>query len=341
MSEPARRPPVRSAGSAALSSASDRVFQVLILALASVIVLVFVLSVYQLGREAWPALGAFGLRFFTERTWNPVEGTFGAATMIVGTLVTSLAALAISVPLAVASALFVAEYAPKWLANPVGYLVELLAAVPSVVYGLWALFVLAPILARWQTTFFNPDLYPERFALFTRCSALWAENQTSLQCLFVPNSAAGRGLALAIIILTVMILPYTASVARDVIRLVPADQREAMYALGATKWEVISRAILPYARAGILGGVILALGRALGETLAVAMVIGDSQEILRSIWGNASTMASVIANQFGDAQERLHRSSVVALGLTLFFLSVIVNYAARLIIARLTPKGIQ
>lgn len=337
MSEPARRPPVRSA----LSSGSDRVFQLLILALASVIVLVFVLSVYQLGREAWPALQTFGWRFFTERTWNPVEGTFGAASMVVGTLVTSLVALVISVPLAVASALFVAEYAPKWLANPVGYLIELLAAVPSVVYGLWALFVLAPVLARWQTTFFNPELYPERFALFSRCSALWADNQTSLQCLFVPSSGAGRGLALAIIILTVMILPYTASVARDVIRLVPADQREAMYALGATKWEVISRAILPYARAGILGGVILALGRALGETLAVAMVIGDSQEILRSIWGNASTMASVIANQFGDAQERLHRSSVVALGLTLFLLSVIVNYIARLIIARLTPKGIQ
>ncbi|ABF44952.1 phosphate ABC transporter membrane protein 1, PhoT family [Deinococcus geothermalis DSM 11300] len=337
MSKLARRPSFRRG----LSSEGDRVFQTLILALASVIVLVFVLSVYQLGRDAWPALQAFGWQFFTERTWNPVQGRFGAAAMIIGTLVTSLAALVISVPLAVASALFVAEYAPRWLANPIGYLIELLAAVPSVVYGLWALFVIAPLLARWQTTFFNQELYPERFALFTRCSALWAEGHTTLQCLFVPNTGAGRGLALAIIILTVMILPYTASVARDVIRLVPQDQREAMYALGATKWEVISRAILPYARAGILGGVILALGRALGETLAVAMVIGDSQEMIKSLWGNASTLASVIANQFGDAQETLHRSSVVTLGLTLFFLSVVVNVAARLLIARLTPKGIQ
>jgi phosphate transport system permease protein len=155
----------------------------------------------------------------------------------------------------------------------------------------------------------------------------------------VPSSGSGRGLALAIIILTVMILPYTASVARDVIRLVPADQREAMYALGATKWEVISRAILPYARAGIMGGVILALGRALGETLAVAMVIGDSQDVIRSLWGNASTMASVIANQFGDAQELLHRSSVVTLGFILFFVSVGVNLLARVLIQRLTPKG--
>lgn len=334
MSEPARRTPTR----AALSSRSDRAFQVLILALASVIVLVFVLSVTELGRESWPALQAFGWRFFTERTWNPVEGVFGAASMLVGTLVTSLAALALSVPLAVASALFVAEYAPKWLANPVGYLIELLAAVPSVVYGLWALFVIAPVLGRWQTAFF---VNPENTALITRCNELWAAQQTSLQCFFVPPGASGRGLALAILILTVMILPYTASVARDVIRLVPADQREAMYALGATKWEVISRAVLPYARAGILGGVILALGRALGETLAVAMVIGDSQDILKSLWGNASTMASVIANQFGDAQEALHRSSVVALGLSLFFLSVAVNFVARLVIARLTPKGIQ
>ncbi|AAF12206.1 phosphate ABC transporter permease subunit PstC [Deinococcus radiodurans R1 = ATCC 13939 = DSM 20539] len=338
MIEPVKSPPQLPGR---LSSRSDRVFEIVILLLASIIALIFVLSVYQLGKESWPALQKFGLNFFTSRTWNPVNGEFGAVSMIAGTLITSLAALVISVPLAIASALFVAEYAPKWLANPVGYLIELLAAVPSVVYGLFALFVIAPLLAKWQATFFDNLHYPERFALFTKCSQLWAENHSSLQCFFVPNGGAGRGLALAIIILTVMILPYTASVARDVIRLVPADQREAMYALGATKWEVISRAILPYARAGIMGGVILALGRALGETLAVAMVIGDSQDVIRSLWGNASTMASVIANQFGDAQETIHRSSVVTLGLTLFFLSVLVNYLARIIITRLTPKGIQ
>ncbi|MFK7602141.1 phosphate ABC transporter permease subunit PstC [Deinococcus sp. SM5_A1] len=336
MSDPARRLPTR----ASMSSSSDRVFQYLILALASVIVLVFVVSLYLLGKDSWPALQRFGIDFFTTRTWNPVNGTFGAAAMITGTLVTSFVALIISVPLAIASALFVAEYAPKWLANPVGYLIELLAAIPSVVYGLWALFVIAPVLARWQITFFSPE-YPERLALYTRCAGIWANDQTTLQCFFVPSSGAGRGLALAIIILTVMILPYTASVARDVIRLVPADQREAMYALGATKWEVISRAILPYARAGIMGGVILALGRALGETLAVAMVIGDSQDILKSLWGNASTMASVIANQFGDAQELLHRSSVVTLGFILFFVSVAVNLLARVLIGRLTPKGVK
>ena len=334
MITPIKPPPNRKR----LTSASDRVFEIVILLLASIIVLVFLLSIYQLGKESWPALKEFGWNFFTSRVWNPVTREFGAASMIAGTLVTSLVALIISVPLAIASALYVSEYAPKWLANPVSYLIELLAAVPSVVYGLWALFVIAPVLGRWQTNFFtNPD----NMQTLTRCTELWNQNQTSLQCFLVPSSAAGRGLALAVIILTVMILPYTASVARDVIRLVPQDQREAMYALGATKWEVISRAILPYARAGIMGGVILALGRALGETLAVAMVIGDSQDILKSIWGNASTMASVIANQFGDAQETLHRSSVVTLGLSLFFLSVVVNYIARIIIAKLTPKGIQ
>lgn len=336
MNDPTRRRSTR----ASLSSGSDRVFQSLILALASVIVLVFVVSLSLLGGESWPALRQFGLEFFTQRTWNPVNSTFGAAAMITGTLVTSFAALIISVPLAIASALFVAEYAPKWLADPVGYLIELLAAIPSVVYGLWALFVIAPVLAKWQVTFFSPE-YPERLALYTRCAGIWAQDQTTLQCFFVPSSGAGRGLALAVIILTVMILPYTASVARDVIRLVPADQREAMYALGATKWEVISRAILPYARAGIMGGVILALGRALGETLAVAMVIGDSQDIIKSIWGNASTLASVIANQFGDAQETLHRSSVVTLGFILFFVSVAVNLLARVLIGRLTPGGVK
>ncbi|GGR69140.1 phosphate transport system permease protein [Deinococcus seoulensis] len=337
MSEPTQSP-ARPPAQASLSSRSDRLFEILILALASIIVLIFLLSVYQLGTESLPALKRFGLDFFTQRTWNPVTGTYGAVAMITGTLVTSLVALAISVPLAIASALFVAEYAPKWLANPVGYLIELLAAVPSVVYGLWALFVIAPILSRWEQGFFQS---PDKIALYTSCKNLWDSGSTNLQCFFVPSSFDGRGLALAIIILTVMILPYTASVARDVIRLVPQEQREAMYALGATKWEVISRAILPYARAGIMGGVILALGRALGETLAVAMVIGDSQDIIKSLFGGASTMASVIANQFGDAQETLHRSSVVTLGLTLFFLSVVVNYVARLIIARLTPKGIQ
>jgi phosphate transport system permease protein len=318
------------------NSRGDGVFRTVIIGLSLIIIGVFLVSVYLLARDSIPALRQFGFGFLTGTSWNPVTKQFGAAPMIVGTLITSFVALAISVPLALASAIFVAEYAPKWLANPVSYLVELLAAVPSVVYGLWALFALKPIIQKFQLSLYisHPDLV-------TQCSTLRGEGRNSLACFFMPETPTGLGLALAIIILTIMILPYTASVARDVIRLVPSDQREAMYALGATKWEVIRGAILPYARAGITGGVILALGRALGETLAVAMVIGNSTEFAHSVWGNTSTMASIIALQFGDAQEALQRSSIITLGLLLFLVSVVVNYSARLIIVRLTPKGIQ
>ncbi|GHF92978.1 phosphate transport system permease protein [Deinococcus piscis] len=333
MSQATKRPPGRG-----LSSRSDDVFRTVIIGLSLVIALIFILSIYQLATVSWPTLSTFGLDFYTGRTWDPVNDVYGAFSMIIGTLVTSLIALAISVPLAIASALFIAEYSPKWLAGPVGYLIELLAAVPSVVYGLWALVVIAPKLAEWQLTYFTD---PAKLETYSACQELWLQGTSSFQCFFVPSAADGRGLALATLILTVMILPYTASVARDVINLVPRDQREAMYALGATKWEVISKAVLPYARAGIMGGVLLALGRALGETLAVAMVIGDSQAPLTSLWQNFSTMASVIANQFGDAQQELHRSSVLALGLTLFFMSVIVNVLARIVIKRLTPEGIK
>ena len=318
------------------NSRGDGVFRAVILGLSMIIIFVFLMSIYLLGKDSLPALKAFGLSFLGGSAWNPVTAKFGALPMIAGTLITSFAALVISVPLALASAIFVAEYAPKWLSNPVSYLVELLAAVPSVVYGLWALFALKPIIQSFQTSLYLR--FPDQAA---NCSALHGSGQNSFSCFFFPEAPVGLGLGLAIIILTIMILPYTASVARDVIRLVPSDQREAMYALGATKWEVIRLAILPFARAGITGGVILALGRALGETLAVAMVIGNVPELPKTIWGSTATMASMIANQFGDAQATLHRSSIITLGLLLFFVSVIVNYTARMLIVRLTPKGIQ
>jgi phosphate transport system permease protein len=318
-----------------LSSKGDGIFRRVVVGLSMIIALTFVLSVVLLGVQSWPAIREFGVGFLGTNVWNPVTNKFGALSLVLGTLLTSLLALIISVPLAIASALFVAEYAPKWLANPVGYLVELLAAVPSVVYGLWALFALKPLFQQAQLALYTN--YPE---LTARCADLFNAGRTSPQCFFMPQVPTGLGFALAVTILAVMILPFTASVARDVIRLVPADQREAMYALGATKWEVISLAILPYARAGILGGVILALGRALGETLAVAMVIGNTPELLKSIWAPTATMASMIANEFGDAREGLHRASVVGLGLTLFFVSVFVNIIARTLIVRMTPKGL-
>jgi phosphate transport system permease protein len=307
-----------------LSSAGDRVFRQVIVTLSLVIVGLFLLSLYELGKESRQGIVENGWRFLTTVSWDPVTGSFGALNFIIGTLVTSLAALLIAVPLAVGSALFVTEYAPRWLAEPVGYLVELLAAIPSVIYGLWGVFTLVPIIRGIQTWIFYQE---------------WIVGNPALKWL-VPQAPTGFGLLTAILILSIMVIPYTASIARDVIRLVPADQREAMYALGATKWEVVWRAILPYARAGILGGVILSLGRALGETLAVTMVIGNTPQLPRSIWDSTATMSSVIANEFTEAVENLHLSSLIEIGLLLFILSVIVNYVARLLIARLTPKGV-
>lgn len=308
-----------------LNSRGDRTFQLIIVALSLVIVAIFLLSLFELSKESLTAIRTSGLSFLTTVSWDPVTGIFGGLNFIIGTLLTSFVALLIAVPLAVASAIFVTEYAPRWLAEPVGYLVELLAAIPSVIFGLWGVFTLVPIVRGMQTwIFYQP----------------WITGNPALKWL-VPEAPTGFGLFTAILILSVMIIPYTASIARDVIRLVPADQREAMYALGATKWEVIRGAILPYARAGILGGVILSLGRAIGETLAVTMVIGNTPQLPRSIWDSTATMSSVIANEFTEAVEDVHLSSLIEIGLLLFILSVIVNYVARIIIARLTPKGLD
>lgn len=305
------------------SSRGDGIFRNVILALALLIVVIFALSLFQLVMGSRASIAAYGLGFLFSSSWDPVKNLYGALPFIVGTLVTSFGALLLAVPLAVASAVFVTEYAPRWLAEPIGYLVELLATIPSVIFGLWALFVLKPIVSQVQVWFFyHPD---------------WLRNP-ALKWL-APDNAAGYGLLLAILILTIMVIPYTASVARDVIRLVPQDQREAMYALGATKWEVIRGAILPFARAGIFGGVILSLGRALGETLAVTMVIGNAPKLVSGLFNQTATMSSIIASEFNEAVNTLQRSSLIEIGLILFFISIIVNYLARVVIARLTVQG--
>ena len=314
---------LRRAGGRAASSRGDAVFRGVILALALLIVVIFALCLFQLVVGSRASLAAYGLGFLFSSTWDPVKNVYGALPFIVGTLVTSFGALVIAVPLAVASAIFVTEYAPRWLAGPVGYLVELLAAIPSVIFGLWALFVLTPLLIKVQLwIFYQP----------------WIVQNPALKWL-VPDAPAGRGLLTAVLILAIMVIPYTASVARDVIRLVPQDQREAMYALGATKWEVIRGAILPYARAGIFGGVILSLGRALGETLAVTMVIGNAPKLVSGLFNQTATMSSIIASEFNEAVNTLQRSSLIEIGLLLFLISVVVNYLARLTIARLTVQG--
>jgi phosphate transport system permease protein len=294
-------------------SQGDAVFKTIVVGLSSLVLIVASVYFVMLAVGGSNALGRFGLGFLTSTTWDPYREVFGALPFIAGTLMTSLGALVIAVPLAIASALFITEYAPRWLSEPVAYLVELLAAIPSVVYGLWGIFVLVPVVRNFQ---------------------LWFVTTTGLAW-----TPAGVGLLSATLVLSVMIIPFIAAISRDVIRLVPADQREAAYALGATKWEVIRYGILPYARAGILGGVILGLGRAIGETLAVTMTIGNANQFPRDPFSPAATMSSIIAANFNEAQNETFRSSLILIGLTLFVFSVVVNLLARVIIVRLTPQG--
>ncbi len=271
------------------------------------LVVVLVVGIFiTLVIESWPSIKAFGLRFLWTTTWDPVSLRFGALPFLAGTLITSFLALIIAAPFALAGAIFLGEIAPPRYANPVSFIMELLAGIPSVIYGLWALFYLVP-LVRW----FEMKIGAPPF---------------------------GLGLFTASLVLAIMILPYALSVARDVIRLVPDDLKEAAYGLGATRWETIRHIILPYARSGIFAGIVLALGRALGETMAVTMVIGNRSDMPHSLWDLANTMASVIANEFTEATEDIHLAALVEIGLLLFIITVIVNLLARIIILRLKVK---
>ena len=303
--------------------AGDRLFFTVIFLLAMGVVAAAALTAFELYSGGSQAIRRFGFLGFALGTrWDPALSLeFGALPFIAGTLITSVAALALSVPPALAVALFVAEYAPSWIGSLVAYLADLLAAVPSVVYGLWGIFVLVPRVRGVETAIY-----------------LWAAEHAPW---LVPwlGPPAGIGVLSAVLILAVMIMPFAASVARDAIRLVPVEQREAVYALGATRWEVLRTAVIPYARGGIVAGIILALARALGETMAVTMVIGNTHEIPRTLFGPGVTMASVIANEFTEAVGDLHLSSLVAVGFYLFLVAVSVNLAARWLLRRLTPGG--
>ncbi|GAC1684654.1 MAG: phosphate ABC transporter permease subunit PstC [Gemmatimonadaceae bacterium] len=261
-------------------------------------------------RAAWPAIVTFGGSFLTSSTWDPVNGTFGVAPAIYGTIVSSLIALVLATPLALGVAIFVSEFAPLWLRQPITFIVDLLAAVPSVVYGLWGIFVLVPLLRGEVMPFLANTLHLGGTPFFS-------------------GPAYGPSMLAAGVILAIMILPYISAVSREVLLAVPRAQREAALALGATKWEMIWGAVLPYARSGVAGGIILGLGRALGETMAVTMVIGNRHEISASLFAPAYTLASLIANQFSEATGDLHVSALMAAGLALFVVTLIVNIIAR------------
>ncbi len=291
--------------------AGDRAFFWVLRVLAWLIVILLLGIAIQLGRLSMPALSKFGGAFFFSTEWNPVTDEYGAFAFIFGTLVSSTVALVLSVPISVGVALFLTELAPGRLASAVGFLVEMLAAIPSVVYGLWGIFVLAP----WLRTSVEPWL-AKYFGLLP----------------FFQGPPYGVGMLAAGIILAIMITPTISAICREVFRAIPIGQREAALALGATRWESIRVAVLKNARSGMLGAVILGLGRALGETMAVTMVIGNRAEISASLFSPGQTMASVIANEYAEATSDIHLSALAAVGLALFGVSFLINTSARLLI---------
>ena len=304
--------PLLHAGDGALS---DRLFRWLILGCALAVLAILILIVYELLIRSQLSWHAFGWKFFIAHDWDPVNDQFGAMPFIYGTLVASLLALLLAVPLAVGVAVFTTEMCPKALRGPLSFTTELLAAIPSVIYGLWAIFVLVPILR----------VYIQPFLAKTF-------GWTGL----FSGPPYGIGMLAAGIILAIMIVPIISSITREVLVVVPQQQREAVLALGATRWEMIRMGVLRNARAGIVGAVILGLGRALGETMAVTMVIGNRPEVAKSLFAPGYTMASVLANEFSEATGDLYLSALIEIGLALFIVTILVNALARFMVWSVT-----
>ncbi len=294
---------------------ADSAFHTGVFLCAAAILVAVGLIVVELVLRSRLSLSQFGLRFFTRNAWDPVSGDFGALSFVYGTLVSSLLALLIAAPLAIGVAVFITEICPRAFRGALSFLTELLAAIPSIVYGLWAIFVLVPLLR----TYAQPPL------------RRWLGWSGLFDGPFYGLSMLAAGIVLAI-----MIIPIISSITREVIDAVPRSQREAVLALGATRWEMIRMAVLRNGRAGIFGALILGLGRALGETMAVTMVIGNTPEIVKSLFAPGHTMASVIANEFTEATGNLYLSALIEIGLALFLLTIIVNAVARLLVWSVT-----
>jgi phosphate transport system permease protein len=303
------------AASRADDGVGDRLYDAVTTTMALVVPVLLLLIFAAVGVAGWPALREFGMGFLTSSEWDPVNGRFGAAPALFGTIVTSALALAIATPLALGVAIFLSEFCPAWLRQPVAFTVDLLAAIPSVIYGLWGIFVLVPLLRERAMPFLADTLHLGATPFFS-------------------GPAYGPSVLAAGLILAIMILPFISAVTREVLLAVPRSQREAALALGATRWEMIRDAVLPYARSGIIGGVILGLGRALGETMAVTMLIGNRHEISFSLFAPGYTMASLIANEFSEATNDLHLSALMAVGFVLLNVTFVVNALARWLVRR-------
>jgi phosphate transport system permease protein len=289
-------------------SSDDRRFRLGTGAFAALVLLIVAGIAFELTRQSMLSIEKFGLKFWTTSTWDPVSGIFGALPFIWGTLYSSVLALAVATPIALGIAIFISELSPRLLRQPLAYLTELLAAIPSIVYGLWGVFVLVPIVRKVEI-------------------ALGAK------------PALGVGMLAAALILAVMVIPFTSSVAREILKNVPSTQREAAYALGATRWEAIKVAI-GFGKSGIIGAVMLGFGRALGETLAVTMVIGNAPQVTASLFKPQYTMAAVIANEFTEAADELYLHALIEIGLLLFIITIGVNMLSRLLIWSMKRRAV-
>ena len=301
-----------------MSRSVDRAFAAGVTALAMLVPLTLVAITILIVIDSWPALTTFGFSYFTTTEWDPVKLVFGAAAYVYGTLVTTVIAVLLATPVAVGAAIYLTEFAPRAVRAPVAYTIELLAYIPSIVYGLWAIFVMVPVMR----SVVEPGLQATL-------------GQLPVIGKLFSGTPIGLDLLSGGVVLAIMILPILMAVSREVLLAVPPTQREAMIGLGATRWEAVSRAVLPYARPGIIGGAVLGVARAFGETMAVTMVVGNSSsDITGSLFVPGYTMASAIANQFVEADSDLYFSAIVEIALVLLFVAVVVNAVARALIRR-------
>ena len=300
----------------------DTVFAGLTRAAAITVLVLLGGVIVSLVSGAWPALKTFGFGFLVTQTWNPVDDVYGAAAAIYGTLVTSIIAMAIAVPVGLGIAIFLSELCPFALRRPIAIAIELLAGIPSIIYGIWGLFVFAP----FMQTYIEPALI-DVFGPFPGLSSLFG------------GPPYGIGVLTAGIILGIMVLPFVSSISRDVFETVPPMLKEAAYGIGATTWEVVSKVVIPHSRTGVIGGVMLGLGRALGETMAVTFVIGNAHKISASILSPGTTISASIANEFTEADAGLYTSSLIALGLILFVITFIVLAIARFMLMRIQKRA--
>ena len=293
----------------------DVIFKWMTALFAASILVILLLMIYEMSSESLPAVRKFGWNFISNSKWDAVQGNFGALPFIYGSVISSILALLLATPLSIGAAIFITEIVPKRLGSVIASLIELLAAIPSVIYGLWGILVMAP----WLQTSVQPFLI-EHFGFLP----------------FFQGAPYGVSMLAAVFILMIMVVPIITSISKEMLLAVPQSQREAAVALGATRWEMIRMAVLPYGRSGILGAVILGLGRAIGETMAVTMVIGNTPQISLSLLSPAYTMPSVIANEFAETTTKLHGSALMEIGLILLVVTLIINILARLLVWSVT-----